>query len=98
MDTLNQFVKYIKFDDEKRILVSVQEQFESFLKEEKVKNLLKESCQNILKEDFTTLEIGKNVIRLSVKEGREEQSMELVKEELIKGLEMAMMFLSMNQQ
>lgn len=99
MDNLNQFIKYIEFDDERRILVSVQNQFENYLKEEKIKALLKESCQNVLKEDFVSLEIGKNVARLTVKEGSEEASMTLVKEELVKGLEMAMMFLSsMGQQ
>lgn len=98
MENLNQFIKYIEFDDEKRILVSVQNQFENYLKEDKIKSLLKESCQNVLKEDFVSLEIGKNVARLTVKEGSEDASMTLVKEELVKGLEMAMMFLSMNNQ
>ncbi|MCT4634569.1 MAG: hypothetical protein N4A76_17790 [Firmicutes bacterium] len=98
MENLNQFIKYIEFDDEKRILVSVQNQFENYLKEDKIKSLLKESCQNVLKEDFVSLEIGKNVARLTVKEGSEDASMTLVKEELVKGLEMAMMFLAMNNQ
>ncbi|WP_432409372.1 hypothetical protein [Wukongibacter sp. M2B1] len=94
MDMLNQFIKYVKLDDEKRILISVQNQFESYLQDQNTKLMLKQSVQNILKEDFKLMEIGKNVCRITVREGSEDKSLELVKTELIKGLEVAMTFLS----
>lgn len=93
MDTLNQFVKYVKFDEEKRILISLQNQFESYLQDQKVRSMLKDAAQSILKDDFVQLEIGKNVCRLTVADGTEEKNLELVKTELVKGLEMAMAFL-----
>ncbi|MCT4617994.1 MAG: hypothetical protein N4A62_01180 [Marinisporobacter sp.] len=95
MDTLNQFVKYVKFDEEKRILISLQNQFESYLQDQKVRSMLKDAAQSILKDDFVQLEIGKNVCRLTVADGTEEKNLELVKTELVKGLEMAMAFLQM---
>ncbi|MCT4604516.1 MAG: hypothetical protein N4A64_00210 [Marinisporobacter sp.] len=95
MDTLNQFIKYVKFDEEKRILISLQNQFESYLQDQKVRSMLKDAAQSILKDDFVQLEIGKNVCRLTVADGTEEKNLELVKTELVKGLEMAMAFLQM---
>ena len=94
MDTLNQFIKYVKLDEEKRILISVQNQYESFLQDKNTRSMLKQSVQNILKEDFELMEVGKNVCRLTVKEGTEDKNLELVKTELVKGLEVAMTFLS----
>lgn len=94
MDTLNQFIKYVKLDEEKRILVSVQNQFESYLQDKNTRAMLKQSTQNILKDDFELMEIGKNICRISVKKGTEDKNLELVKTELVKGLEMAMTFLS----
>lgn len=94
MDTLNQFIKYVKLDEEKRILISIQNQFESYLQDTSTRAMLKQSVQNILKEDFELMEVGKNVCRLTVKEGTQEKNLELVKTELVKGLEVAMTFLS----
>ncbi len=94
MDTLNQFIKYVKLDEEKRILISIQNQFESYLQDNSTRSMLKQSVQNILKEDFEVMEVGKNVCRITVKEGTEEKNLELVKTELVKGLEVAMTFLS----
>ncbi|BEP28023.1 hypothetical protein [Helicovermis profundi] len=91
---MNMFVKYIKLDENKRILVAIQDQFISYLTEADNKKMLKEGAEKILKENFIQLEIGKNIIRLTVKEGTEEESMTLVKEELVKALEMAMAFMS----
>ncbi len=94
MDTLSQFIKYVKLDEEKRILISVQSQYESFLQDKNTRSMLKQSVQNILKEDFKLMEVGKNVCRLTVKAGTEDRNLELVKTELVKGLEVAMTFLS----
>ncbi|WP_432664700.1 hypothetical protein R9X47_00475 [Wukongibacter baidiensis] len=94
MDTLSQFIKYVKLDEEKRILISVQNQFESYLQDTNTRSMLKQSVQSILKEDFELMEVGKNVCRITVKEGTEEKNLELVKTELVKGLEVAMTFLS----
>ena len=94
MDTLSQFVKYIKLDDEKRILVSLQNQFESYLQDQSIRTMLKDTVKNILGDDYVQLEVGKNVVRLTVKEGTEDKNLEVVKTELVKSLEMAMAFLS----
>ncbi|QEK12449.1 hypothetical protein FQB35_08700 [Crassaminicella thermophila] len=94
MDTFNQFVKYVQLDEEKRILISLQNQFESYLQDSKIKSMVKEAAKSILKDDFVQLEIGKNICRVTVKAGTEEKNLELVKSELVKGLEMAMAFLA----
>ena len=91
---MNMFVKHIKLDEEKRILISIQEQFLSYLQDENNKKMLKDGTEKILKDDFKKLEIGKNIIRITVAKGTEEKSLELVKEELVKALEMAMTFMS----
>lgn len=99
MDTLSQFVKYVKLDEEKRILISLQNQFESYLQDQKIKSMLKEAAVSLLKDDFIQLEIGKNLCRLTVAKGSEDKNLEVVKTELVKGLEMMMAFLSqMNKQ
>ncbi|KNF07908.1 hypothetical protein CLPU_11c00770 [Gottschalkia purinilytica] len=91
---LNQFVKYIELDEEKRILISLQNHFESYLQDKNTKAMIKEVCQSILKDDFVQLEIGKNICRVTVKEGTEEKNVEIVKNELLKNFQMAMSFLS----
>ena len=94
MDTLNQFIKYVKLDEEKRILIAVQNQFESYLQDKNIRTMLKKSAQDILKDDFKLMEIGKNVCRITVEEGTEEKNLELINTELVKGIEMAMAFLT----
>lgn len=94
MDTLSQFIKYVKLDEEKRIIVSVQNQFESYLQDKNTRTMLKQSAQSILKDDFELMEVGKNTCRITVKKGTEDKNLELIKTELVKGLEMAMAFLS----
>ncbi|TCO70195.1 hypothetical protein [Marinisporobacter balticus] len=99
MDNLNQFVKYVKLDDEKRILIALQNQFESYLQDLKIRSMLKDAASSLLKDDFIEVEIGKNICRITVAEGSEEKNLNLVKTELVKGLEMAMAFFSqMNHQ
>ena len=97
MDILNQFVKYIELDDEKRILVSLQDHLEPYLKDKQTRSMLKESIKGILKDDFVQLEVGKNICRITVKEGTEESNLELVKTELIRNIQMAMEFLNQMQ-
>ncbi|MGO1367746.1 MAG: hypothetical protein ACTHVE_05855 [Senegalia sp. (in: firmicutes)] len=97
MDTINQFIKYIKLDEEKRILLAVQNQYESFLGEKESKKMILDGIKSILGDDFKKLEIGKNIARITVVEGKEEESMEKINEELVKGLEMAMAFMSQMQ-
>ncbi|MBS4539252.1 hypothetical protein GOQ27_12320 [Clostridium sp. D2Q-11] len=97
MDTLNYFLKYIKLDEEKRILISVQNQYESYLLEKESKKMILDGLKSILGEDFKTLEIGKNICRVTVLEGKEEESKEKIETELVKGLEMAMAFMSQMQ-
>lgn len=94
MHTLNQFIKYVKLDEEKRILISVQNQFESYLQDKNTKSMLKQHIQSVLKDDFELMEVGKNVCRITVKKGTEDKNLELINTELVKGLEMAMAFLS----
>ncbi len=91
---LSMFIKSIKLDDNKRILVSLQEHLVSYLSDDNAKKQLKAETQRILGDDFKQLEIGKNVIRLTVTEGKEEELMELIRVELTKMLEMAMMFMN----
>ena len=91
---VNRFVKCIKLDDQKRIIVSLQESMASYLQDPQTRSLLKQSAETVLKSDFKQLEIGKNNCRITVAEGSEEASMALVEQELVKGLEMAMAFLS----
>lgn len=97
MDILNEFVKYVELDEEKRILVSLQSQLEAYLQDSNTRNMLKESVKSILKDDFVQFEVGKNVCRITVKEGTEEKNLELVKTELVKNIQMAMEFLSQMQ-
>ncbi|MGB3368591.1 MAG: hypothetical protein WBA54_13940 [Acidaminobacteraceae bacterium] len=91
---LSMFIKSIKLDDNKRILVSLQDHLVSYLAEDNAKSQLKGEVERILGVDFKQLEIGKNVIRLTVTEGKEEELMEVVSVELTKMIEMAMSFMS----
>lgn len=97
MDTMNQFIKYIKLDEEKRILLAVQTQYQSFLQEKESKKMILDGIKSILGDDFKKLEIGKNIARITVTEGKEEEAKEKIHEELVKGLEMAMAFMSQMQ-
>lgn len=97
MNTLNNFLKYIKLDEEKRILISLQNQYQSYLQEKESKKMILDGLKSILGEDFKKLEVGKNICRVTVTEGKEEESKEKIETELIKGLEMAMAFMSQMQ-
>lgn len=88
------FVKEIKFDDDKRIIITVQEAAMTYLQDTQVRSMLKQSAENALKDNFKQLEIGKNNCRVTVAAGTEEDSKHIIETELVKGLEMAMAFLS----
>lgn len=93
MSILDQFINYIKLDDEKRILVSLKEPLEPYLQDPQTKSMLKSSIESIIGDDFKQLEIGKNIARITVAEGSEDKNLELVETELVKNLEMALNFL-----
>lgn len=93
MDILDQFINYIKLDEEKRILVSLKKHLEQYLTDPKTKAMLKTSIESILGDDFEQLEIGKNIARITVAEGTEDKNLELIKVELVKQLAMAMEFM-----
>lgn len=92
MNILDQFVNYIKLDDEKRILVSLKEELMPYLSDSK--SMLKSSLESVLGSDFKQLEIGKNIARITVAEGTEEENLKLVKDEISKNLQMAMQFMN----
>lgn len=93
MSILDQFINYIKLDEEKRILVSLKAPLEPYLQDPTTKTMLKTSIEGILGSDFKQLEIGKNIARVTVVEGSEDKCLELVKTELMKNLQMAMEFM-----
>jgi len=93
MDT-SMFIKYIKLDDEKRIIISVQDHLAGYLQEEESKKMLKDTVEKVLADDFKLLEVAKTSCRITVAEGAEETSMVKVEEEIVKGIEMAMAFMS----
>jgi chromosomal replication initiation ATPase DnaA len=66
------FIKSISKDDEERILIAVQNHFAPQLKEDQVKSEIKKMISEVLGEDFVQLEIGKNMLRITVKENADE--------------------------
>lgn len=93
MSILDQFINYIKLDEEKRILVSLKKPLEPYLQDPKTKSMLKSAIEGILGSDFKQLEIGKNIARVTVAPGSEDKSLELIQTELVKNLQMAMDFM-----
>ena len=93
MSIIDQFINHIKLDEEKRILVSLKKPLEPYLQDPQTKAMLKSSIEDILGSDFKQLEIGKNVARITVKEGTEDKNLDLVETELVKNLAMAMEFM-----
>lgn len=91
---LNLFIKYIQKDENNRILVSIQEFLEPQLATAENRKMIKDTLMRILESDFVQLEIGKNVCRVTVKEGTEDQSVEKIKEGLQAAIEMAMNFMN----
>ncbi len=95
---LNMFIKSIALDDQKRVVVMVQEHMSEYLIKGESKLMLKEMAVKILGETFVQLEVSKNSFRVTVTDGTEETAKVKIEEELVKGIEMAMSFMSqMNQ-
>lgn len=91
---IGMFIKYIKLDEEKRIIIAVQDHFTEYLKGDESRKMLKDSAQKILKSDFEMLEIGKNSCRITVNKENAENCRNLVETEIVKGIEMAMAFMN----
>ncbi len=93
------FIKSITTDEQGRVIVNVQEQFHSYLKEEMVKSMLKDAAAKALGEDFLQLEVSPSTFRVTVTQGSTEKAVTAVQEEIGKNIEMALSFLNaMNQQ
>lgn len=88
------FVKSIIIDGEGRIVVSVQDQFTSYLKDDMIKKMLKDSAVKSLGDDFIQLEVSSTTFRVSVKEGSSENSKTVIEEEIVKSIEAALSFMN----
>jgi chromosomal replication initiation ATPase DnaA len=66
------FIKSISKDDEERILIAVQNHFAPQLKEDQVKSEIKKMLSEVIGEDFSQLEIGKNMLRVTVENNADE--------------------------
>ena len=91
---MSMFIKYIKLDDEKRIIIAVQDHLAGYLEDEQSKKMLKDTVVKVLADDFKLLEVAKTSCRITVAEGTEDTSLVKVEEEVGKAIEMAMAFMS----
>lgn len=88
------FIKSITTDDQNRVIVAVQEQFQNYLKDDATKKLLRETAVKALGEDFIQLEVSTSTFRVTVAEGKSEHAITVIEEEIGKAIEMAMMFMN----
>ena len=88
------FIKSITTDDQNRIIVSVQEEFQNYLKEDMTKKMLRETAVKALGENFIQLEVSTSTFRVTVKEGTTETSKQVIETEIARSIEMALSFLS----
>lgn len=95
---LNHFIKSMQLDEQKRILVSVHEFLESYLSTPENKKMIKDGLVQMLGEDFKQLEIGKNVCRVTVSEGREAEILQKLERDIKAAIEMALSFMAENPQ
>lgn len=70
---LNNYINFIKLDEQKRIIVSINVIYQNYLHNDKNRQLIKNYLQELLKSDFIKLEIGKNRLRITVKASTEEK-------------------------
>ena len=89
------FIKSISKDEQERILIAVQNHFAPQLKEDKVKSEVKKMISSVLGDNFSQLEIGKNMLRVTV-ESNPDESIEKINNYIEQMLQMADQF--MNQQ
>lgn len=95
--TLDQFIKAIRLDENNRILVSVHEFLESYLQTAENKKMIKTGLMQMLGEDFKQLEVGKNVCRITVTEGKEKELLVKLENDMKSAIEMAMAYMASGQ-
>lgn len=96
---MDMFIKSIQLDESNRIVVTIQDHFAEYLSKEESKKMLKDMALKVLEADFVKLEVAKSSFRITVVEGAEAAAKEKVEQEIVKGIEMAMSFMSqMNKQ
>lgn len=95
--SLDQFIKSIKLDENNRILISVHEFLESYLQSPENKKMIKNGLSQMLGEDFKQLEVGKNVCRITVTQGREQELLLKLETDLKSAVEMAMAYMASGQ-
>lgn len=94
---LEMFVKSIKLDDEDRIVIIIQDHLSEYFAKDDSKKMIKDMAVKALGDDFVKLEMSKVSARITVKEGQGQICKDKVTEELTKGLELAMQFMSQMQ-
>ena len=96
---MGMFIKSIALDEERRIVITGQPHLAEYLKDPETRKMLKGAAEKILADDFMQMEVGKSSCRITVTPDKAEECMKLVEEELVKGIEMALAFMSqMNNQ
>lgn len=91
---LSNFIKTLKLDEQKRIIVAVHEFLETYLTAPENRKMIKDGLVQILGENFKQLEIGKNNCRITVTEGTEEACLAKLEADLKSGIDMAMNFMA----
>ncbi|MCT4593308.1 MAG: hypothetical protein N4A57_03410 [Anaeromicrobium sp.] len=94
MNNTNEMVKYVKLNDDKKIEICVDESFTIFLQDPTIVTMIEQSCKSLLENKFMDLHINDNISFIKVQPGTEKESLEVVNNELINGIQMAMAFLS----
>lgn len=95
---IEMIVKYMKLDDESRIVVGVQDTFQSYLADKENIKQLRSMISGILSEDMSLFESSSKTVRLTVTSGKEEEIMEKLKVELVNAMSMAMDFMKNSQE
>lgn len=91
------FIESIIIDDQGRIIVTVQEQFRSYLKEDMIKTMLKDTAVKAIGENFIQLEVSTSTFRVTVKEGTSEEAKNIIETEIASSIEMALNFMNQFQ-
>lgn len=91
-------VKYMKLDDENRIVVGIQDTFQSYLADKENIKQLRSMISSILGKDMSLFESSSKTVRLTVTSGKEEEIMEKLKVELVNAMSMAMDFMKNSQE
>lgn len=97
IEIMNMFIKSISLDELGRVVTIIHDQFSDYLITDASKKMLKEMAIKALGDSFVKLEVAKSSFRITVVEGAEETSKEIIEREILKGIEMAMAFMSQMQ-